>query len=139
MYTLSFLVIYPLNCHFYKCQPNTQLFQKTLFNSFYQTLSFLKMHFFIMHFLKTPLFHYVVLQKAELNSPLIQPSQQTTTINMIMLSNVHMALTFLKHISYENKVTIKLIVILKKSQKTCNSLRIIRTSYSNECLEMQVI
>ena len=39
IYTLFFLVIYHSNCHFYKCQPNTQLFQKTLFNSFYQTLS----------------------------------------------------------------------------------------------------
>ena len=54
--------------HFYKCQPNTQLFLKALFNSFYQTLSFSKMHFFIMYFLKTPLFHYALLQKAEPNS-----------------------------------------------------------------------
>ena len=69
---MSFLVIYLSNCHFYKCQPNTQLFQKALFNSFYQTLSFLKKHFFIMHFLKTPLFHYALFQKAEPNSPLIQ-------------------------------------------------------------------
>ena len=67
IYTLSFLVIYPLNCHFYKCKPNTQLFQKALFNSFYQTLSFLKKHFFIMYFLKTPLFHYAHFQKAEPN------------------------------------------------------------------------
>ena len=74
IYTLSFLVIYPSNCHFYKCQSNTQLFQKVLFNSFYQTLSFLKMHFFIMHFLKTLLFHYALLQKAEPNSPLVLQS-----------------------------------------------------------------
>ena len=46
-----------------------QTFQKALFNSFYQTLSFLKMHFFIMQFLKTPLFHYVLLQKTEPNTP----------------------------------------------------------------------
>ena len=69
IYTLSFLVIYPLNCYFYKCQSNTQFFQKALFNSFYQTLSFLKMNFFIMHFLKTQLFHYALLQKAKPNSP----------------------------------------------------------------------
>ena len=70
IYTLSFLVIYPSNSHFYKCQSNTQFFQKALFNSFYQTLNFLKMHFFIMHFLKTQLFQYTLLQKAEPNSPL---------------------------------------------------------------------
>ena len=35
------------------------------------TLSFLKMHFFIMHFLKTPIFYYALLQKFEPNSPLI--------------------------------------------------------------------
>ena len=43
IYTLSFLVIYPSNCHFYKCQPNTQLFHYTLLT---------KLHFFIMHFYK---------------------------------------------------------------------------------------
>ena len=75
IYILSFLVIYPSNCHFYKCQPNTQLFQKSLFNSFYQTFSFLKLHFFIMHFLKTQPFHYVFLQKAKPNSPLIIEKQ----------------------------------------------------------------
>ena len=31
-------------------------FQKVLFNSFYETLGFLKKHIFIMHFLKTQLF-----------------------------------------------------------------------------------
>ena len=52
-----------------KAESNTQLFQKTLFKNFYQTLSFLKKHFFIMHFLKTQLFQKAQLQKAEPNSP----------------------------------------------------------------------
>ena len=71
IYTLSFLVIYPSKSHFYKCQSNTQLFHYALFNSFYQTLNFLKLHFFIMHFYKTPLFHYALFQKAEPNSPIV--------------------------------------------------------------------
>ena len=83
MYTLSFLVIYPSNCHFYKCQPNTQLFQKTLFNSFYQILSFLKMHFFIMHFLKTQLFHYALLQKAKPNSEPATRNISPSTVHVI--------------------------------------------------------
>ena len=52
IYTLFFLVIYPSKSHFYKCQSNTQLFHYALFNSFYQILNFLKLHFFILYFYK---------------------------------------------------------------------------------------
>ena len=62
IYTLSFLVIYNSNRHFYKCPPNTQLFQKTLFNNFTKRLAFWKnpfsyrtfwnWHFFKKHSIK---------------------------------------------------------------------------------------
>ena len=38
------------------------------------------MHFFIMHYLKTQLFHYALLQKAEPNSPLISKFDRELTI-----------------------------------------------------------
>ena len=37
-----------------------------------RALSFLKKHFFIMHFLKTQLFQKAQLQKVEPNSPLVE-------------------------------------------------------------------
>ena len=41
-----------------------------------------------MHFLKTPLFHYALLQKAEPNSPLeINPLLQTTFTTFFFLNN----------------------------------------------------
>ena len=71
IYTLQFFVIDNSNRHFFKCQSNTQLFQKTFFNSFYQTLCFLKKFSFILYFLKPPLFQKILYKKAEPNSPLV--------------------------------------------------------------------
>ena len=43
------------------------------------------MHFFIMHFLKTPLFHYALLQKAEPNSPYVRDEMCITRCFLICL------------------------------------------------------
>ena len=63
IYTLSFLVIYFSNCNFYKCYPNTQLFQKAFFNSFYQILSFWKNTFSLCTFWKLNFFKKSNLKK----------------------------------------------------------------------------
>ena len=64
-------------------QTDPQFFQKALFNSFYQTLSFLKMHFFNYALFENALFHYALLQKAEPNSPLVNQHN----ITKIKISN----------------------------------------------------
>ena len=45
------------------------------------------MHFFIMHFLKTPLFHYALLQNTEPNSPLMNPREKSNSLLMTIENN----------------------------------------------------
>ena len=91
IYKLSFLVIYPSNCYFYKRQPNTQLFQKAHFNSFYQILSFLKMHFFIMYFLKLNFFIMYFYEK------LNQTHKPLFGVILVYYSNLTTSLVFTRN------------------------------------------
>ena len=67
IYTLSFLVIYPSNCHF---SQTLSFFIMYFLTAFTKYSAFWNSTFLLCTFNKTQLFHYALLQKAEPNSPL---------------------------------------------------------------------